>query len=234
MLAAGILGFFALSGDFGGSNVDEPAPDGWRQRAETNGGPDVDLGQPQFAPQPSITVNREPIAAPPQAPSLSDPAEGEVVQTNPSPPSQGTPDFMGAPGATASSNSPGQAPAAIHDSAHQASMTRPTSLEAAERQSASSQNGPGESAPPSSYPSTGAAGLSPMTQPLAGNPGAYPVTRTEAQPGPSVAGIAAPSPPPAFPSSSAYPSTGYPTTGAAAPFTNPTPSAMNPRYERIR
>jgi hypothetical protein len=126
------------------------------------------------------------------------------------------------------------------------STTRPISLETAAPIAPNTMpvSAPsGDSAARSSYPTTGASGLNPLATPIGQRPrapisGGYGQPSATWGPAPGV-GVAAAGPAPtnpfAYPNTSVPPSSGYPTTGAsAAPFPNYEPSAMNPRYERIR
>jgi hypothetical protein len=251
MLTAGVLGFFALSGDFGAAPKDVPPTDGWQDRASAD---PIKIEAPDLSSPQAVTVRREPTG-PQDGHNWSNPAEGEIVQTPPGQSSPGVPNFMTAPGLAETQNH-GSGSTTSPTGAGEGqtiSTARPTSLETTEL--APPQNAPDANAAngaSSPYPTTGAAGLSPLTMPGGPGPqipytGAATVRPPQSFQGPpSYFGAAASAGPavaapmtypsrPGYPTTAAHPSSAYPATNASeAPFPNNLPSAMSPRYERIR
>jgi hypothetical protein len=257
MLTAGVLGFFALSGDFGGS--DAPPTDGWRHRAESNSPASFETEGPPAGS--SITVRREPTSTPQDPRDWSNPAEGEIIATPSSSTPQGIPNFIGATG-LASGGEEAKSPTPAFPGAgetHPAAATRPTSHEASDPvplTAPSNTTGSAEAMNP--YPTTGATGLNPFATPArqaspanqsgnaypqssasaaaphpgAGNPAAGssfpPVSNYPSTPHPSAATYPNTA---SYPSNSyppsGYPPSGYPTTGAAPGPYSNTPPTAN-------
>lgn len=263
MLAAGVTGFFVLSGDWGGSAPDAPPTDGWSRRADEKPVDAPGFNQPQFADAPPITVHRESTTMPQSERHWSNPAEGEIApavaqQQTPTPPNWMGGDSLAPnlPGASSAAPTIPSAtyPTTPHGGAVTAGHTniQPTTnihlappgnaappLSGPPRASATS------TAPMPNYPNTGAAefnALSP-TAPVAQT--GYPSTgyASEAPSGGDAGyapaarvGMREMGTAPAYPPVNT-PSSGYPTTGGVSLGSSPndtTPPAMSPRYERIR
>jgi hypothetical protein len=222
MLAAGVIGFFVLSGDFGGTAGDAPPTDGWRQRVEDQSS-SPDFQAPQIADTPQVTVHREPLAAPQAGGAWTNPAEGAIAPAPaPQPTPAGPPWINGAvmPGSSEIVNRPETTGAA-------SSAANPNGATAA----AAGPNPEGPVAAPQPQGPNPSAGVNAPAAP--GGPQAqasYPSTGYSEGPIPALGPAAR------VGMREAAPTSGYPTTGAPqSPFpSNVTPPAMSPRYERIR
>jgi hypothetical protein len=237
MLMVGVVGFFALSGDFGGSDS-KPPVDGWSQRSQEKAASAEEFSEPRFAETPSVTVPRESTSVPQAERNWSNPAEGEIAHAPPRTTTPAPTNWMsGAPSAPeltshASETNPANV-SAVPPSSQEVTAARP---ESASLTSGVSLTAPANAA--ANYPTTNAYPVTPATglnvPTPAPPPPSYPTTGLGNGPSPNGdsfvpsirTGMRDSGP-------SMYPTTSSGVAPNAYPSTN-TPPAMSPRYERIR
>jgi hypothetical protein len=230
MLAAGVVGFFVLSGDFGSADHDAPPTDGWSQRSEDQSSSSPQFEAPQLAETPAVTVHREPIAAPQAGGAWPNPAEGAIAPAPAAQPAPAGPPWLNGaamPAADVTVNrtdAASPAPAAAAPTGATATAAGPRIDVPPAAPQSPELNPPGNTYPTSTGATAPAAPGVPQAQ------ASYPRTGFSEGPVPSLGPAAR------VGMREASPPSGYPTTGAPqSPFpNNVTPPAMSPRYERIR
>jgi hypothetical protein len=226
MLAAGVVGFFVLSGDFGGG--DAPPVDGWSQRGDDQASPSPQFDAPQPVDAPAVTVHREPVAASQAGGAWPNPAEGAIAPAPSAQPTPAGPPWMNGAAMPAADGSIYRAEASSSSPAAPASHGTTAAGQTADVPSTAPPS-PELTPPGNTYPTTTGA-TAPAAPGVPQAQASYPSTGFGEGPVPSLAPAAR------VGMREAGSTSGYPTTGAPqSPFpNNVTPPAMSPRYERIR